>query len=128
MDGMVNLFGLLQKAKRALSIDDGDCSQDDYLNDLINAEVRVALRRTGRISIDDAIVTVVNDVEVVHYEQNHALEVVHYEQNHALEVVHYEQNHALEDAIVKNVALKYDDLNAPIDHTIYFQFNDTPMI
>ena len=83
MDGMVNLFGLLQKAKRALSIDDGDCSQDDYLNDLINAEVRVALRRTGRTSIDDAI--------------------------------------------VKNVALKYDDLNAPIDHTIYFQFNDTPM-
>ena len=106
MDGMVNLFGLLQKVKRALSIDDGDCSQDEYLNDLITAEVRVALRRTGRISIDDAIVSVVDDVEVVTYEQNHALE----------------------DAIVKNVALKYDDLNAPIDHTIYFQFNDTPMI
>ena len=106
MDGIVDLLGLLQKAKRALSIDDDDLSQDDYLNDLINAEVRVALRRTGRISIDDAIVTVVNDVEVVGYEQNNALE----------------------DAIVKNVALKYDDLNAPIDHTIYFQFNDTPMI
>ena len=106
MDGMVDLFGLLQKAKRALSIDDDDLSQDDYLNDLINAEVRVALRRTGRTAIDDAIVTIVDDVEVVDYEQNHALE----------------------DAIVKNVALKYDDLNAPIDHTIYFQFNDTPMI
>ena len=106
MDGIVDLFGLLQKAKRALSIDDDDLSQDDYLNDLINAEVRVALRRTGRISIDDAVVTIVDDVEVVGYEQNHALE----------------------DAIVKNVALKYDDLNAPIDHTIYFQFNDTPMI
>lgn len=106
MDGMVNLYGLLQKTKRALSIDDDDCSQDDYLNDLINAEVRVALRRTGRTSIDDAIVTIVDDEEVVTYEQNHALE----------------------DAIVKNVALKYDDLNAPIDHTIYFQFNDTPMI
>ena len=106
MDGIVDLSVLLQKAKRALSIDDADLSQDDYLNDLINAEVRVALRRTGRTSIDDAIVTVVDDVEVVTYEQNHALE----------------------DAIVKNVALKYDDLNAPIDHTIYFQFNDTPMI
>jgi hypothetical protein len=106
MDGMVNLYGLLQKAKRALSIDDDDCSQDDYLNDLISAEVRVALRRTGRTSINDAIVTVVDDEEVVTYERNHALE----------------------DAIVKNVALKYDDLNAPIDHTIYFQFNDTPMI
>ena len=106
MDGIVDLFGLLQKAKRALSIDDDDLSQDDYLNDLINAEVRVALRRTGRTSIDDAIVTIVDDVEVVDYEQNHALE----------------------DAIVKNVALKYDDLNAPVDHTIYFQFNDTPMI
>ena len=106
MDGIVDLSGLLQKAKRALSIDDDDLSQDDYLNDLINAEVRVALRRTGRTSIDDAIVTVVDDVEVVDYEQNNALE----------------------DAIVKNVALKYDDLNAPIDHTIYFQFNDTPMI
>ena len=106
MDGIVDLFGLLQKAKRALSIDDDDLSQDDYLNDLINAEVRVALRRTGRISIDDAIVTIVDDVEVVGYEENNALE----------------------DAIVKNVALKYDDLNAPIDHTIYFQFNDTPMI
>ena len=106
MDGIVDLFGLLQKAKRALSIDDDDLSQDDYLNDLINAEVRVALRRTGRTSIDDTIVTIVDDVEVVGYEQNNALE----------------------DAIVKNVALKYDDLNAPIDHTIYFQFNDTPMI
>ena len=106
MDGMVNLFGLLQKAKRALSIDDDDLSQDDYLNDLINAEVRVALRRTGRTAIDDTIVTVVD----------------------GMEVVTYEQNDALEDAIVKNVALKYDDLNAPIDHTIYFQFNDTPMI
>ena len=106
MDGMVDMFGLLQKAKRALSIDDGDCSQDDYLNDLINAEVRVALRRTGRTAIDDTIVTIVDDVEVVDYEQNNALE----------------------DAIVKNVALKYDDLNAPIDHTVYFQFNDTPMI
>ena len=106
MDGMVNLFGLLQKAKRALSIDDGDCSQDDYLNDLINAEVRVALRRTGRTSIDDTIVTVVYDVEVVAYEQNYALE----------------------DAIVKNVALKYDDLNAKVDYDVYFQFNDTPMI
>ena len=106
MNGMVNLYGLLQKTKRALSIDDDDCSQDDYLNDLINAEVRVALRRTGRASIDDAIVTIVDDEEVVTYEQNHALE----------------------DAIVTNVALKYDDLNAPIDHTIYFQFNDTPMI
>jgi hypothetical protein len=106
MDGIVDLFGLLQKAKRALSIDDDDLSQDDYLNDLINAEVRVALRRTGRTAIDDTIVTIVNDVEVVGYEQNNALE----------------------DAIVKNVALKYDDLNAPIDHTIYFQFNDTPMI
>ena len=106
MDGVVDLFGLLQKAKRALSIDDDDLSQDDYLNDLINAEVRVALRRTGRTAIDDTIVTIVNDVEVVGYEQNNALE----------------------DAIVKNVALKYDDLNAPIDHTIYFQFNDTPMI
>ena len=110
MDGMVNLFGLLQKAKRALSIDDDDCSQDDYLNDLINAEVRVALRRTGRTSIDDAIVTVVDDVEVVDYEQNNA------------------QNNALEDAIVKNVALKYDDLNAKVDYDVYFQFNDTPMI
>ena len=106
MDGIVDLFGLLQKAKRALSIDDDDISQDDYLNDLINAEVRVALRRTGRTSIDDAIVTIVDDEEVVTYEENSALE----------------------DAIVKNVALKYDDLNAPIDHTIYFQFNDTPMI
>ena len=106
MDGIVDLFGLLQKAKRALSIDDDDLSQDDYLNDLINAEVRVALRRTGRTAIDDTIVTVIDDVEVVTYEQNNALE----------------------DAIVKNVALKYDDLNAPIDHTIYFQFNDTPMI
>ena len=106
MDGMVDLFGLLQKAKRALSIDDDDCSQDDYINDLINAEVRVALRRTGRTSIDDTIVTVVDGVEVVTYEQNNALE----------------------DAIVKNVSLKYDDMNAPIDHTIYFQFNDTPMI
>ena len=106
MDGMVDLFGLLQKAKRALSIDDDDCSQDDYLNDIINAEVRVALRRTGRSSIDDTIVTVVDGVEVVTYEQNNALE----------------------DAIVKNVSLKYDDLNATIDHTIYFQFNDTPMI
>ena len=106
MDGIVDLFGLLQKAKRALSIDDDELSQDDYLNDLINAEVRVALRRTGRTAIDDTIVTIVNDVEVVGYEQNNALE----------------------DAIVKNVALKYDDLNAPIDHTIYFQFNDTPMI
>ena len=106
MDGMVNLFGLLQKAKRTLSIDDGDCSQDDYLNDLINAEVRVALRRTGRTSIDDAIVTVVDDVEVVDYEENNALE----------------------DAIVKNVALKYDDLNAKVDYDVYFQFNDTPMI
>ena len=106
MDGIVDLFGLLQKAKRALSIDDDDLSQDDYLNDLINAEVRVALRRTGRTAIDDTIVTIVNDVEVVGYEQNNALE----------------------DAIVKNVALKYDDLNAPIDHTFYFQFNDTPMI
>ena len=106
MDGMVDLFGLLQKAKRALSIDDDDCSQDDYLNDLINAEVRVALRRTGRTSIDDAIVTFVDDVEVVTYEQNHALE----------------------DAIVKNVALKYDDLNAKVDYDVYFQFNDTPMI
>jgi hypothetical protein len=106
MGEMVNLYGLLQKAKRALSIDDDDCSQDDYLNDLINAEVRVALRRTGRTAIDDTIVTIVDDEEVVTYEQNHALE----------------------DAIVKNVALKYDDLNAPIDHTIYFQFNDTPMI
>ena len=106
MDGMVDLFGLLQKAKRALSIDDDDCSQDDYINDLINAEVRVALRRTGRTSIDDTIVTVVDDVEEVTYEQNNALE----------------------DAIVKNVSLKYDDMNAPIDHTIYFQFNDTPMI
>ena len=106
MDGIVDIFGLLQKAKRALSIDDSDLSQDDYLNDLINAEVRIALRRTGRTSIDDTIVTIVDDVEVVTYEQNHALE----------------------DAIVKNVALKYDDLNAPIDHTIYFQFNDTPMI
>ena len=116
MDGVVDLFGLLQKAKRALSIDDDDLSQDDYLNDLINAEVRVALRRTGRTSIDDTIVTIVDDVEVVGYEQNHALEDA---------IV---KNHALEDAIVKNVALKYDDLNAPIDHTIYFQFNDTPMI
>ena len=106
MDGIVDLFRLLQKAKRALSIDDDDLSQDDYLNDLINAEVRVALRRTGRISIDDTIVTIVDDVEVVTYVENNALE----------------------DAIVKNVALKYDDLNAPIDHTIYFQFNDTPMI
>ena len=106
MDGMVNLFGLLQKAKRALSIDDDDLSQDDYLNDLINAEVRVALRRTGRISIDDTIVAVVNDVEVVTYEENNALE----------------------DAIVKNVALKYDDLNAKVDYDVYFQFNDTPMI
>lgn len=106
MDGIVNLFGLLQKAKRALSIDDDDCSQDDYLNDLINAEVRVALRRTGRTSIDDTIVTVVDDVEVVAYEQNNALE----------------------DAIVKNVALKYDDLNAKVDYDVYFQFNDTPMI
>ena len=106
MDGVVDLLGLLQKAKRALSIDDEDLSQDDYLNDLINAEVRVALRRTGRTSIDDAIVTIVDDVEVVGYEQNNALE----------------------DAIVKNVALKYDDLNAPVDHTVYFQFNDTPMI
>lgn len=106
MDGMVNLYGLLQKVKRALSIDDDDCSQDDYLNDLINAEVRVALRRTGRTSIDDAIVTVVDDVEVVAYEQNNALE----------------------DAIVKNVALKYDDLNAKVDYDGYFQFNDTPMI
>ena len=106
MDGMVNLFGLLQKAKRALSIDDDDCSQDDYLNDLINAEVRVALRRTGRTAIDDTIVTIVDDVEVVTYEQNHALE----------------------DAIVKNVALKYDDLNAKVDYDVYFQFNDTPMI
>ena len=106
MDGMVDLFGLLQKAKRALSIDDDDCSQDDYINDLINAEVRVALRRTGRTAIDDTIVTVVDDVEEVTYEQNNALE----------------------DAIVKNVSLKYDDMNAPIDHTIYFQFNDTPMI
>ena len=103
---MVDLFGLLQKAKRALSIDDDDCSQDDYLNDLINAEVRVALRRTGRTSIDDTIVTVVDDVEVVTYEQNNALE----------------------DAIVKNVALKYDDLNAKVDYDVYFQFNDTPMI
>ena len=106
MDGIVDLSGLLQKAKRALSIDDDDLSQDDYLNDLIKAEVRVALRRTGRTSIDDPIVTIVDGVEVVTYEQSHALE----------------------DAIVKNVALKYDDLNAPIDHTIYFQFNDTPMI
>ena len=106
MDGMVNLYGLLQKVKTALSIDDDDLSQDDYLNDLISAEVCVALRRTGRTSIDDAIVTIVDDEEVVTYEQNHALE----------------------DAIVKNVALEYDDLNAPIDHTIYFQFNDTPMI
>ena len=106
MDEMVNLFGLLQKAKRTLSIDDGDCSQDDYLNDLINAEVRIALRRTGRTSIDDAIVTVVDDVEVVDYEENNALE----------------------DAIVKNVALKYDDLNAKVDYDVYFQFNDTPMI
>jgi hypothetical protein len=106
MDGIVDLSGLLEKVKRALSIDDDDLSQDDYLIDLINAEVRVALRRTGRASIDDAIVTIVDDEEVVTYERNHALE----------------------DAIVKNVALKYDDLNAPIDHTIYFQFNDTPMI
>ena len=106
MDGIVDLLGLLQKAKRALSIDDADLSQDDYLNDLINAEVRVALRRTGRTSIDDTIVTIVNDVEVVTYEQNHALE----------------------DAIVKNVALKYDDLNAKVDYDVYFQFNDTPMI
>lgn len=106
MDGIVNLIGLLQKAKRALSIDDDDCSQDDYLNDLINAEVRVALRRTGRTAIDDAIVTIVNDVEVVTYEQNNALE----------------------DAIVKNVALKYDDLNAKVDYDVYFHFNETPMI
>jgi hypothetical protein len=106
MDGIVDLSGLLEKVKRALSIDDNDLSQDDYLIDLINAEVRVALRRTGRTAIDDAIVTIVDDEEVVTYERNHALE----------------------DAIVKNVALKYDDLNAPIDHTIYFQFNDTPMI
>jgi hypothetical protein len=106
MDGIFDLSGLLEKVKRALSIDDDDLSQDDYLIDLINAEVRVALRRTGRASIDDAIVTIVDDEEVVTYERNHALE----------------------DAIVKNVALKYDDLNAPIDHTIYFQFNDTPMI
>lgn len=106
MDGMVNIYGLLQKVKRALSIDDDDLSHDDYLTDLINAEVRVALRHTGRASIDDTIVTIVDDEEVVTYEQNHALE----------------------DAIVKNVALKYDDLNAPIDYTIYFQFNDTPMI
>ena len=106
MDGIVDLFGLLQKVKRALSIDDDDCSQDDYINDLINAEVRVALRRTGRTSIDDTIVTVVNDEEVVTYEQNNALE----------------------DAIVKNVALKYDDLNAKVDYDVYFQFNDTPMI
>ena len=105
MDGIVDLFGLLQKVKRALSIDDDDCSQDDYINDLINAEVRVALRRTGRTSIDDTIVTVVNDEEVVTYEQNNALE----------------------DAIVKNVALKYDDLNAKVDYDVYFQFNDTPM-
>jgi hypothetical protein len=106
MDGIVDLSGLLEKVKRALSIDDNDLSQDDYLIDLINAEVRVALRRTGRTAIDDAIVTIVDDEEVVTYERNHALE----------------------DAIVKNVALKYDDMNAPIDHTIYFQFNDTPMI
>ena len=67
MDGMVTLFGLLQKAKRALSIDDDDCSQDDYLKDLFNADVRVALRRTGRPAIDDNIVTVFNVVEVVTY-------------------------------------------------------------
>ena len=106
MDGMVDLFGLLQKVKRALSIDDDDCSQDEYLHHLVNAGVHVALGRTGRTAIDDTVVTVVDGVEVVKYEQNNAME----------------------DAIVKNVALKYDDLNAPIDHTIYFQFNDTPMI
>ena len=103
---MVDMYDLLLKSKRALSIDEGDCTHDDYLNDLIQSMVSLALKRTGRTYIDDVVVTIEDDVEVMKFEKNYALE----------------------DAIVKNVALKFDDLNAKIDYDVFHQFNLNPMI
>ncbi len=103
---MVDMHELLLKSKRALSIDQSDCTHDDYLNDLIQSMVGLALNRTGRTYIDDVFVAIEDGVEVMKFEKNYALE----------------------DAIVKNVALKFDDLNAKTDYDVFHQFNLNPMI
>lgn len=103
---MADEYGILPKVKRALSIEEADHTHDDYLNDLIESMVNLALSRTGRITLNDEIITIVEGEEVIIYVPNAALV----------------------ESVVKNVALKFDDLNVEIDYTTFHQYNPTPMI
>lgn len=103
---MTDIYGLLLKVKITLGIDEDDPSHDDYIEGLIQSMIALALRRTGRSTLDDLVVEVVDKVVVETYVPNFALE----------------------EAVVKNVALKFDDINAEIDYSVFHQYNTNPML
>lgn len=103
---MTDIYGLLLKVKRTLGIDEDDLSHDDYIDGLLQSMIALALMRTGRATLDDLVVEVVDEVVVETYVPNFALE----------------------EAVVKNVALKFDDINAEIDYSVFHQYNTSPMI
>lgn len=103
---MTDIYGLLLKVKITLGIDEDDLSHDDYIEGLLQSMIALALRRTGRSTLDDLVVEVVDEVVVETYVPNFALE----------------------EAVVKNVALKFDDINAAVDYSVFHQYNTNPML